>query len=71
MVHWLLPQRRKSVTVICAFLAMQLNFILELGSCFRQNPSYEIHAIWIGFLIRRINHKHGHLSLVIMAEDRD
>lgn len=71
MVYWLLPGRRKSVTVICAYLAVQLNFILELDSWFRQNPSCETHGICTGFLIRRIHHKHGHLSLVIVAGDRD
>lgn len=71
IAHWLLPGRGKSVTVICAYLAVQLNFILELGSWFRQNPSCETHAICTGFLIRIIHKKHGHLSLVIMAVDID
>lgn len=71
MVHWLLPDRGKIVPVICAYLAMQLNFILELGFWFRQNPSCETHAICTGFLIRRIHHKHGHLFLVIMSGDGD
>lgn len=71
MVHWLVPSRRKSVTVICAYLATQLNFILGLGFWFRQNPSGETHIICTGFLIRRIHHKCGHLSCVNMAGDRD
>lgn len=69
MVHWLLPDRGKIVPVSCAYLAVQLNFILELGFWFRQNLSCETHAICTEFLIRRV--QHGHLSLVIMYRDRD